>query len=602
MDLKALHLHWRNSSYKGKTYRSYCLAKAFRKNGKNRKEIVLKLGKLSDSEADRWRQLLHAIKKPDTILTTLDNIVVTDHFAFLDVAVANEIWNFWKLDNAFDNNDKTKLTVAQIARILTLNRCIEPVSKSQTPEWFAGTALPWMLDIKPEHVNPSRIFRELDAIEDQKEEICQHLFERLSRDYPDSMKSVFYDLSSTTFTGTKCVLVNWGHCKEGFQNHAVLAIVVNQDGIPFYWEVLPGNTADSTTISWLIERLTKRFKVQQTTLVFDRGMVSDDNLTYIESYNIKYITAMDKNQIRSIANIDFNEYTKLNLDNVEDYFRNSKEYFKYNEMCYYRETKNDGDRRYILCFNLQLFKDQRKARNEAIADFYSFVENLNAELLSARNSRKREATYNKFKKELSRAKLSGFVDVILEIIEVTVEYIDNSEKIVQTYQAKMVIDQEQQKQAENLDGFWLLVTNHTEKEGDEFIMRAPDAIMPYREKVLIEAAFRDIKSFIDISPVYVWTEKHVKAHYTICVLAYLINRTISLRLKKEAGNITKDIVTHVNLYKYLDNCMIDRILVDNYGLSTYNMTLLSDEHKELLKRVGLEDLTSSKIAEKARLS
>jgi len=52
-------------------------------------------------------------------------------------------------------------------------------------------------------------------------------------------------------------------------------------------------------------------------------------------------------------------------------------------------------------------------------------------------------------------------------------------------------------------------------------MAAPDAINPYREKVVIESAFRDIKSFVEIAPVYVWTEEHVKAHFTICVLAYL---------------------------------------------------------------------------------
>jgi hypothetical protein len=50
MNLKDLHLHWGESSYKGTSYRSYSLARAFRFNGKNRKETVLKLGKLTDEE------------------------------------------------------------------------------------------------------------------------------------------------------------------------------------------------------------------------------------------------------------------------------------------------------------------------------------------------------------------------------------------------------------------------------------------------------------------------------------------------------------------------------------------------------------------------
>jgi len=33
----------------------------------------------------------------------------------------------------------------------------------------------------------------------------------------------------------------------------VLALAVRGDGVPFYWEVLPGGTADVTTLTWLLE-------------------------------------------------------------------------------------------------------------------------------------------------------------------------------------------------------------------------------------------------------------------------------------------------------------------------------------------------------------
>ena len=58
IDLAELHLHWGESRHKGTVYRSYSLARAYRKDGKNRKETVLKLGKLSDQAAQRWRMLL----------------------------------------------------------------------------------------------------------------------------------------------------------------------------------------------------------------------------------------------------------------------------------------------------------------------------------------------------------------------------------------------------------------------------------------------------------------------------------------------------------------------------------------------------------------
>jgi hypothetical protein len=99
--------------------------------------------------------------------------------------------------------------------------------------------LQWLLDIDASLINTSRIFRELEVIENHKEAICNHPFTKISQVFPNSMSSIFYDLSSTTFTGSRCVLMKWGHCKEGYFNHIVLAMVVNRDGLPFPNQIFP---------------------------------------------------------------------------------------------------------------------------------------------------------------------------------------------------------------------------------------------------------------------------------------------------------------------------------------------------------------------------
>jgi hypothetical protein len=611
MDLTDLHLHWRESRYQGKTYRSYSLARAYRHNGKNRKEIVVKLGKLTDEEVARWRNLLTTSKNPDAFFTTLDDLVVSDHFAYLDVAVANAIWDEWRLDDAFDDDGKRKLGVATIARILALNRCIDPAAKSQTPEWFNGAALSWMLDIDPALVNASRIFRELDAIEERKEAICRHLFERIKRQAPDSLNSVFYDLSSlsachaqagTTFSGSRCVLMKWGHCKEGYSNHVVLALVVNRDGLPFYWEVLPGGTADATTITWLLERLKERFRINETTLVFDRGMVSDDNLKLLEAAGIKYVSALDKSQLEPVTGLDFTAFAELDPERVGEQEAALPGFNRLGDDTYYREVKVDGARRYILCFNPRLFRDQRHARTQAVADFRAFVDELNAELRGAKKSRRRQPTAEKFERRVVKDKLRDFVGVRLSATDIARTAADGSPFHVRTYQGTAVVDEARMLQAGRLDGFWLLVTNHQEKEGEVFQVAAPEAIVPYREKVVIEGAFRDIKSFVEVAPVHVWTEAHVKAHYTICVLSHLINRTLTLRLHQRPGDLTREIVSHEKLFAKLSNCMIDLIRVENVGLATYNLTRPTDEQRELIHRADLPNLLSQRVVEKAKSS
>jgi transposase len=602
IDLAELHLHWGESRHKGSVYRSYSLARAYRKDGKNRKETVLKLGKLSDQAAQRWRMLLKALKRNDAFVTTPDAVVPTDHFAYLDIAAASAVWDEWRLDDAFPHPGKRDVALAQVARILTLNRCIDPVSKSYIPEWFRHTALPWMLEVNPESMNSSRIFRELAAIESHKEAICQHLFRRMSQRDPESMQSVFYDLSSATFTGSRCVLVKWGHCKEGYRHHVVLMLAVNQEGLPFYWEVLPGGTADVSTITWLLERLRERFKVHHTTLVFDRGMVSDGNLALLEKEEVKYISAMDRNQLEGITGVDFNQFTDLDPDRIDRQARAWKDFTPLNDHTYYREVKVEGKRRYILCFNPQLFKDQRKARERALDEFRSFVQTLNAELLDAKRSRQRQPTSKKFQRGLTKYKLTAFVRVALHVTHVQRTDPQGTERSLRTYRGTVRVDREKRKAAGRLDGFWLLVTNHTETDEGGFQLSAPAAIAPYRDKVVIEAAFRDIKSFIEIAPVFVWTVAHVRAHYTLCVLSHLINRTLTLRLHERKGDLTKSIVSHERLYERLSGGTIDRIEIQNVGLSTCNMTRRTAEQEELLGRIGMKDLVRGDIVTKARAS
>lgn len=593
MDLKDLHLHWGESKYRGTSYRSYSLARPYRMNGKNRKETVLKLGKLTEKEVLRWRYLLKGIKKPDAVVTTFDDLVVTDHYAYLDVAVVNAIWDYWNLDDVFNPSGKKYVDTSTIARILSINRCIDPMAKSKTPEWFKTTALPWLLNLNTDQINSSRIFRELNEIEQHKEYLCKHIYQKIKHDDPDSLGSVFYDLSSTTFSGSKCLLMHWGHCKEGYKNHVVLALVVNRDGLPFYWEVLPGCTTDSNTIIWLLDCCKGRFANMEMTLVFDRGMVSDDNLARLEANRIKYITAMDRNQMENICGIDFTEFNHLDSDKVEEQAGKLANFTCIDNRTYYREIKVEGNRRYILCFNPQLFKDQQAARLQAIENFRTFAKTLNAELLAAKNSRDKNATLKKFNQKLKKLKLNQFVDVRLRGKRLTIDSGDKK-RTIKTFRAATYVDDEKRRLAGKLDGFWLSVTNHTEKVRDRFKKSAAEIIGPYREKTIIEAGFRDIKSFIQVAPVHVWTIAHVKGHYTVCVLSYLMDRILTLLLHKNPGSLTSDVVTHKRLYEKLSSCLVDRIEVAKMDHSATNLTRATKEQKELLTRIGLKNLLNYK--------
>jgi transposase len=272
---------------------------------------------------------------------------------------------------------------------------------------------------------------------------------------------------------------------------------------------------------------------------------------------------------------------------VSEQIRQFPEFISLNDTTYAWECSVAGRRRYILCFNPQLFQDQRQAQARTLAEFRHFVEQMNTELRQAKRSRQRQTSYDKFTRRLKKLKLHRFVDVALDEIQLLP---DTERDPIRTYQARAIIDPPAQRQAEKLHGFWLLVTNHTETIGQSYQLTTEQTVEPYREKVVIESAFRDIKSFVDIKPVHVWTPAHVKAHYTCCVLAHLINRTLSVRLHLNPGSVSEDIISHERLYQELSDCQIDHIEVQNLSLSTYRRTRESPRQKELLQRLGLQQL------------
>jgi transposase len=585
MDISKAHLHWRVSKYNGVSYKSYSLARSIRKDGKNRKEILLPLGKLTDQEAARWRQVLKALKGEGGTASAQD-LIIDAHYAYLDVATALETWRSWGLDKVFSRSGKHQVPLAAVTAALTINRCIDPGSKVQASSWFKKTALSFLLDVDPQQMNPSRIFRELTEIERLKGDLCDHLYkEHLKRD-PEAMKSVFYDLSSTTFSGSRCLLMKWGHCKEGFENHIVLALVVNEKGLPVYWAVLSGNTADVSTIEWLLQSLKDRFEIATPTMVFDRGMVSDDNLTLLENEQIKYISAMDKNQLEDLSTgIDFTSLASSSKEDVERKLRNTNQFTKYDTTYYHEIQANDETRRYILCFNPQLFEDQGKARQESLLHFQWAVEELNGELLKASKNRDSESTLKKFNQAMVKHHVKDYVSIDLN--EKTLKHkTENGVKLVRTYQGVVDVDQQKQIDAGRLDGFWMLVTNQLDRiAGDPSKL-----IQSYRDKVMIESSFRDIKSFVEVAPIHVWTIDHVKAHYTICILAHLIDRTLSLALHQNKGGCSRDIVSHASLFRELSECRLNHVTIKGSEESALSVTRPTEEQKDLLSRIGFTHL------------
>ena len=311
-----MHLAYSQSTYKGRTYRTYRICRSFRDDqGRPRKQSLFTLGALTDEQAEQIRAILRiAGGTSSPVLCRLDEVIPIASLEYLDLAVAEALWEEHGLSHAFGKR-KTSSDVSTplVAKVLTINRCVSPCSHYAIEEWLRHTALPEMLGFDPKQFNDDKLYYELDKIYACKRDVEDHLFSYTYRHTPEAYEFVSYDLSTSYFVGVHCTLARFGRSKEGRydQKQVVLGMLINNDGLPFHWDVWPGNTAEVTTLEQVVHTCRERFHLQGITMVFDRGIVSDENLLLLESKALKYVTALDRDQIAQIPGIPLEHFRDL---------------------------------------------------------------------------------------------------------------------------------------------------------------------------------------------------------------------------------------------------------------------------------------------------
>jgi len=549
----------------------YSLVEPYRENGKNRHRVITYMGSLTQEEVQQIRRGLAVMKGLEIETIKIENLIFENHWRYLDVAFLDVIWKQWKLSKIFPQSDGKDVQTSEIVEILTLYHCLDPGSYLSAVDWFNKTALDRILHTNGQHINKSRIFRELDIIEDKKEDIERFLYKTLKKRDKDAMHIVFYDLTDSYF--------------EGRKKRVVLSLLVNSRGYPFAWDILEDYTADVKTIENLSTQWKTEFKFKDNkiVLVFDRGMVSDDNLKHLELKKYKYITALDKNQIPNLQNINIERFESINEENMTGQLLKMG-FKKYDDTTYYENLGTVDGRRYVMIFNPEMLIDQRKSRKDLIQRAKDYLDKENEALSGAKKSRNKDKTKNRLDKQLKAMKAMNFVDYDLEPQVIKAEGKEvNSFCIVpkETDGTREAI-----RKRGRTDGLWTIITNTPSKVDDENGFTEDDLICAYRDKNQIEQAFKEVKSFIKIQPFNVWTPKHVKAHYTICILSYLLDITIANRLKE----VDIGVRSPQKVYEVLKDGIIGKITMKSTGDEFLKLMSLQSRQKAILELFQSENV------------
>ena len=587
-----MHLSYSFSRYKEKKYKSYAIAESYREGNKVKKRTIWPIGKLTDRQADQIRLILKVAQSEDEVVTRLKDIVVKDSKAYLDIALVNELWNYWQLDQAFDYEiSDSPLSTPLMAKILTINRCTDPCSHYSVPKWAKQNALAEVLNIDLGGLNDDKIYYELDKIHQNHFSIENYLFKQTYLKHSDSYQYINYDLTTSYFVGYTCKLSAFGKGKAECRGRrqVLLGVLINDEGYPFKWDVFPGNTAEVKTLKRNINACKTRFKLSgaNVTLVFDRGIISDENGQMIEDAKMKYISALDRNQIPGCG-IDLTPFKQISTDDVSpkpDGFK------KYDDELYFHDHGVIGDKRFIVGFNPALFTEDRKNRKEKIRFFETYLKNENKDLKNAQRDRKLKATEGRVLNELKRLKIKKYYEQpTLHPIVVEKRLKNGTVKSVNSFRVQVSKRADVIAADKLLDGVCVFITNHIQRQGRGFKVNPRKVIRAYRDKTKIEDVFKNVKSFLKIRPFFVNTEKHVKAVYTICILAYFLNKFLANQ-RKAVGE--KDYLNSKELYAPFKNIdfvtLFDRIS----GETVTKAVELPEETRSILEKIGMPHVSSS---------
>jgi len=507
---------------KGKRQPYWALVESYRTERGPRQRTVAWLGKLKESERvgikraaegkkkSRYSQLQlfdHQNKlQAEWVEVDTANVRVENQLQFGGAWLSLELIRRLQLDELFEDvipQGKEDIPWATIALVLIICRLCNPSSELHIAEhYYKSTALPELLGVPAEKINHHRLYRALDHLLPHKETLEKHLKDRLGTLFDLDYDLLLYDVTSTYFEGlcegNPQAQRGYSRDKRGDCKQVCIGLVVTRDGIPLGYEVFDGNRNDVTTWQEIVTTMEQRYGRANRIWCGDRGMMSKENIEFMESENRRYIIGASKGTLRKFERELLDEDWRVIREGLEV------------KMC---ASPEGGKETYILCRSGDR-REKEKAMHER------FEHRIDEALEKVRASCQKR----KWKKEVIDRRVGKIMaknSRAAGLYNVSVKDVDG--RAIISWQK----DDAWRQWATLNEGCYLLRTNVSD-------WSAEDLWQAYIQLTQAEAAFRIHKSDLRIRPVWHQTEERVQAHILVCFLAYVLWKTLH-QITRAAG-------------------------------------------------------------------
>jgi len=507
----------------GKEHSYWSLVETVRTADGPRQRTLCYLGELNGSSHARWQKTVEVFNEqgestqlklfpseaeaPDDpnvarVLVKKVRVERTRHFG--DCYLGLELWKRLGLEEFFVRHldeDGAEVPWSRVAAVLTINRLCAPGSELAVEQhWYPSTALDDLLHIGKGKINDTRLYRCLDRLLPLKSKIEQHLKQRYGELFQAEFDVLLYDLTSTYVEGAaeENPLMRRGYSRDHRPDceQLVLALIVNQEGFPFSYELFDGNRADVTTMEAILRTVERKYGKARRVWIFDRGVVSEENLVAIRKRGGEYMVSTTRNKLKQFeAELLKDDFEKIRPD---------------------VEVKQiqiqGGEETYILCRTTGRKEKEKAIRSRFVSKIEKALTGLGKRIAEGKLK-------DRFKMERNLGRIQAAHPQIADLYEMAIQ--DGKEGARLVWRQKP----EQQQWREAREGAYLLRTNLTTGS-------AADLWKKYMQLTEVEAAFRTLKSELAIRPLFHQLEKRVKAHVLVAFLGYALLVTLKHLLKR----------------------------------------------------------------------
>jgi len=500
----------------GKVHRYWRLVRSVRVGSKVVQQTVAQLGELDAAGRAQARALARTItgdrEQPDlftpaeaepAVPVRLRRIRLERGRTFGDVWLGWTLWRALRLDAVLAHllpEGREAVPWATMAAVLVLARLCEPSSELHIAEdWYRRTALEDLLALPAARVNDDRLYRALDKLLPHKRALEQHLVARLGALFALDYDLLLYDVTSTYFEGlaARNPLAQRGHSRDHRPDckQVCVALVVTREGMPLGYELFPGNRTDVTTVEEIVETMEARYGLAQRIWVMDRGMTSEDNLTWLREGGRRYLVGTPKSELRKWAR---------QIADAQDWqaVRHGVEA----KQC----TGPDGAETFVLVRSVE----RREKERAMHARFTRRIEDGLARLGRRLQRARRALDARRLERQLGRLLALNTRAAGRYLIELVPDA-----TVPAGVRLEWTARPEWDDWARWSEGCYVLRTNIPDWSPE-------DLWRTYIQLTQAEAAFRIHKSDLSLRPIWHQTEDRVQAHILVCFLAYVLWKTL----------------------------------------------------------------------------